>query len=140
MGSDSLAENRIATLVAYDCWNLLDKAEIARVAWQGPAGVAIVPVNYAVVAGALWFRTDPSSALARECDGQRVAVEVDEVDRETRAGWSVVVAGVAEVVDTLDAPEMLMDMRIWPSGPRSVFVRVDAAEVTGRKLWGVGPR
>jgi nitroimidazol reductase NimA-like FMN-containing flavoprotein (pyridoxamine 5'-phosphate oxidase superfamily) len=137
MGSDSLAENRIATLMAYDCWKLLDKAEIARVAWQGPDGVAVVPVNYAVVAGALWFRTDPSSALARECHGQRVAVEVDEIDRDTRAGWSVVVAGVAELIDATEAPDMLMGMRIWPSGPRSVFVRVDAAEITGRKLWGL---
>ena len=137
--SDTRTDNRIATLVAYDCWTLLEQAEIARVAWQGPDGVAIVPVNYAVVDGGLWFRTDPGSALARQCEGRRVVVEVDRIDSTTRGGWSVVVAGVAELVDAMDVPDMLVGMQIWPSGPRSLFIRVDAAEVSGRRLWGLRP-
>lgn len=127
-------EPRLATLVAYDCWSLLGGAEIARVAWQSPRGVAIVPVNYVVADGAVWFRTDPSSTVAREAGGRRVVVEVDQVDPEKHAGWSVIVTGVAELVEFLDVPDMLVDMRIWPEGQHSLFVRVDPDEITGRRL------
>ena len=131
---------RLASLVAYDCWALLEHADIARVAWAGAAGVALVPVNYRVVDGALWFRIDPGSALAREAGGQRIVAEVDHVDAETRSGWSVVVVGTAELVEYLDAPDMLVDMRIWPAGTPSLFVRVDASEVTGRRLLAADTR
>ena len=127
---------RLASLVAYDCWALLEHAEIARVAWSGPGGVAMVPVNYRVLDGALWFRVHPDSTLAREAGGQRVVVEVDEVDRATRSGWSVVVAGSAEPIDYLDAPEMVVDMRIWPAQVPGLFVRVDPVEISGRRLFG----
>jgi hypothetical protein len=45
------AGGRLAELTAYECWGLLDSEEIARVAWQGREGVAIVPVNYTVADG-----------------------------------------------------------------------------------------
>ena len=127
-------EPRLATLVAYDCWSLLGQAEIARVGWESPAGVAIVPVNYVVADGAVWFRTDPASTLAREAGGHRVVVEVDHVDPLRQSGWSVVVTGVAQLVEFLDVPDMLVDMRIWPAGQHSLFVRVDPDEISGRRL------
>lgn len=33
-----------------------------------------------------------------------------------------------------DVPEMLADVDVWPAGARSLFVRVEPDEVTGRKL------
>ena len=38
-------------------------------------------------------------------------------------------------LDVLDVPDMLVDMRVWPNGIRSVFVRVEPDEITGRRLW-----
>jgi hypothetical protein len=107
------------------------------VAWVAPAGAALVPVNYAVADGSMWFRIDPTSALGREVPGQRVAVEVDHIDAEQRSGWSVVVVGTAELVALPDVPE-LVDVRVWPTGPRAAFVRVVPVEVTGRRLFGRG--
>ena len=128
------AGGRLAELTAYECWGLLDSEEIARVAWHGREGVAIVPVNYTVADGSLWFRTSPSSTLGRECAGQTLAIEIDHIDRATRSGWSVVVSGVGEPVDAAEVPDVLADLRVWPSGNRSLFVRVEPAAVTGRKL------
>jgi hypothetical protein len=125
---------RLAELPAFDCWHLIESVEISRVAWNGPQGVSVVPVNHVVSDGALWFRTTPYSALALECRGQWVAAEVDSVDPATHTGWSVVVRGVAELVDAEDVPEQLADFRVWPAGTRNVFVRVEPVEVTGRKL------
>jgi uncharacterized protein len=129
------AEGRLATLLSYDCWSLLESAHLARVAWNGSEGVAVLPVNYAVVAGAVWFRTIPESRLARECGGQRVVIEVDQIDPVRRAGWSVVVVGTAELVDAQDVPDMLVGLEAWPEGPRSVFVRIDVHDVSGRRLY-----
>jgi nitroimidazol reductase NimA-like FMN-containing flavoprotein (pyridoxamine 5'-phosphate oxidase superfamily) len=131
------SEGRLATLLSYDCWNLLESAHIARVAWIGAEGVAVVPVNYTVVAGAVWFRTTAESTLARESSGQRVVVEVDQIDPATRAGWSVVVVGTAELVAAQDVPDMLIGLEVWPTGTRTLFVRVDVHEVSGRRLYGV---
>lgn len=134
-----MTTTRLAPLTAYDCWSLLPEAEIARVAWQGPDEIGLVPVNYAVVDGSLWFRTDADSSLARDCGGRPVVVEVDRVDPATHAAWSVVVRGTAELVDVLDVPDMLVDMRVWPGGERSLFVRVEPVRLTGRRLWGTAP-
>jgi nitroimidazol reductase NimA-like FMN-containing flavoprotein (pyridoxamine 5'-phosphate oxidase superfamily) len=128
------AGGRLVDLPTPDCWNLLKSAEIARAAWNGPRGVAVVPVNYSIAEGALWFRTNPYSALARESGGELVAVEVDSLDPANRSGWSVVVRGVAELVEAQEAPEHLADLRIWPAGVRNLFIRIEPVEVSGRRL------
>ncbi len=125
-----------AVLPPYDCWGLLEQAEIARIGWSGPDGVAIVPVNYAVGDGALWFRTQPFGALARQCAGGEVVVEVDHVAPETHSAWSVIIHGSAERVPVEEVPDDLMEMAVWAPGPRSLFVRVTPREVTGRRLAG----
>jgi uncharacterized protein len=123
-----------AILTAYDCWGLLETEEVARVAWAAPGGVAVVPVNYTVADGALWFRTQPYTALGRQCGGGRVAVEVDHIDRAERSGWSVVVAGTAHLVPAEQVPDQVMEMRVWAPGVRSLFVRVEPVDVSGRRL------
>jgi len=130
-----MSTDNLASLVAYDCWNLLEGAEIARVAWQGEGRIELLPVNYTVADGSLWFRTESDSALALGTAGRPVVIEVDQVDVATRTGWSVVVRGTAQTLDVLDVPDMLVDMRVWPTGDRSLFVRVEPEEVTGRRLW-----
>lgn len=125
-----------AVLTGYDCWQLLPTEQIARIAWAGPDGVAIVPVNYTVADGALWFRTQPYTALARQCAGGPVAVEVDHLDRETHEAWSVVVTGTAERVPAAEVPDTVGEMPVWAPGPRALFIRVSPAEVTGRRLFG----
>jgi nitroimidazol reductase NimA-like FMN-containing flavoprotein (pyridoxamine 5'-phosphate oxidase superfamily) len=126
----------VAILPGYDCWELLASEEVARVAWAGPDGVAIVPVNYVVGDGALWFRTQPYTALGRQCGGGRVAVEVDHLDRETRSAWSVVVVGTAEPVDGREVPDGLLDIQVWPADVRNLYVRIEPVEVTGRRVSG----
>ena len=126
---------QLAALTPYDCWRLLAGGQIARIVWSRPDTVpGIVPVNMRVIDGAIWFRTSPTSALAREGVGHTVAVEVDEVDVATRSGWSVVVEGIAAPVDDAEVPDLVHALQVWPSGDRSVHVRVEPLQVTGRRL------
>ena len=130
-----MTTTNIATLLAYDCWNLIEGADLARVAWQGAEGIRLVPVNYAVADGAVWFRTDHDSALARECGDQSVVLEIDDVDDETATAWSVVIVGNVRLYDAADAPVTLGELGVWASGPHTTYARVEPVQVTGRRLW-----
>ena len=129
---------RLEPLSSYDCWQLVTEAAgpdgIARIVWSGPDGSAIVPMNFAVADGFLWFQTSPNSRLARECCDQRVLVEVDHVDPTTHTGWSVVVTGVATCLPSSADPGILGSLMVWPQGPRELLVKVEPDELTGRRL------
>src|SRR4051794_32519268 len=124
MNTNQGTSGHLAELPAFDCWQLLETADIARIAWNGPRGVAMVPVNYTIADGALWFRTSPYAAHAREAGDQWVAVEVDDLDPVTRSGWSVVLRGTAELVEGEAFPDHVLDLRIWPQGNRNLFIRI----------------
>jgi hypothetical protein len=129
---------RIETLSTYDCWQLVTVAGgpegIARVVWSGPDRPAIVPVNYTVADGFVWFQTSPGSRLAQECCSQEVLVEVDHVDPARRTGWSVIVRGTATCLSAADDPGILGDLQVWPSGARQLLVKVEPDELSGRRL------
>jgi hypothetical protein len=129
---------RLEQLSRYDCWRLVRAAAgpdgIARVVWVGPDGPAIVPVNYTVADGFLWFQIGAGSRLARECPGQRVLVEVDRVDPASHTGWSVVVSGAASCLTADNDPGILGDLRVWPRGPHELLLKVEPDDLTGRRL------
>jgi hypothetical protein len=129
---------RLDSLSRYDCWQLVTDAAgpdgVARVVWSGPDGPAIVPVNYTVADGFLWFQTTEGSRLARECCDQQVLVEVDQVDPANHTGWSVVVTGTVTRLPSAADPGLLSDLVVWPSGPRQLLLRVEPDEITGRRL------
>jgi nitroimidazol reductase NimA-like FMN-containing flavoprotein (pyridoxamine 5'-phosphate oxidase superfamily) len=135
MDKTHAAQPDLVELSPYECWQLVEEPiPIARVVWTDGRTAAIVPVNYAVADGALWFQSTPGSRLGRECNGRQVLVEIDSVDEGTRSGWSVIVTGVAQNVDADDVPGYLGELQVWPRGPRTTFVRVHPDEITGRRL------
>jgi nitroimidazol reductase NimA-like FMN-containing flavoprotein (pyridoxamine 5'-phosphate oxidase superfamily) len=81
-------------------------------------------------------RTSARSDLVRAVDGVVVAFEADEFDTETRSGWSVVVTGRAHVVTDPGEHERLLRTGpdSWMPIQDDVFIRIEAAMVTGREL------
>ena len=65
-----------------------------------------------------------------------VAFELDDLDFTTRTGWSVVVRGRAQVVDDEAAGEYDKWFDSWAvrDGARTIWVRIVADEVSGRRL------
>lgn len=120
-----------------ECMELLAGSAVARIAWCSPDGPHVLPVTATVHDGAVVFRTAAYSALARSVRDATVAVEVDDIDVATQAGWSVVVTGTAEIV--LE-PDDLVDLwrsdgpEPWAPGVRTLFVRVVPGRVTGRRI------
>ncbi|MET8569509.1 pyridoxamine 5'-phosphate oxidase family protein [Streptomyces sp. NPDC004783] len=125
----------------HECLRLLAKAPVGRVVYTLQALPAVLPVNFALDAdSSVVLRTSAGSELVRAVDGFVVAFEADDFDAASRSGWSVVVTGQATVVTDPAEHERLMRTgpRSWMPIQDDVFVRIEAAMVTGRELAGTG--
>jgi nitroimidazol reductase NimA-like FMN-containing flavoprotein (pyridoxamine 5'-phosphate oxidase superfamily) len=97
---------------------------------------AIFPVFLAVIDEVVVFRTAPGTKLAAAADGAIVAIEIDDVDEATGAGWSVLVRGVARELEDgprLEAAQARLGTT-WLDGAREHLVAVSTDLVTGREL------
>ena len=75
--------------------SLLARASMGRIGVSVDALPAIVPVWIALMNDSVVFRTVPGTKLAYAATGSVLAVEAEEYDPSTRAGWSVLVRGIA---------------------------------------------
>ena len=91
----------------------------------------MIPVNFTANGSDVVVRTTAHSEAARECDDSRVAFEVDEVDAATRSGWSVLMRGRAHLES---GPTDDEGPDVWAPGPRSLRLRIEVTEVTGRRI------
>ena len=62
------------------------------------------------------------------------AFQVDELDDETDAGWSVLIRGRATYVDCGDLPEVADRPPPWHEGVQSLHVRITPRVISGRRL------
>lgn len=119
-----------------ECFALLGETGVGRVAFSTASGPLIHPVNYLVDGETIVLRTSPYTQLGGHPFGL-VAFEVDDLEREMRRGWSVVVVGrSAPVEDTDEAIDLRRGGRpeAWAAGHRNLFVRITPQQVTGRRI------
>ena len=91
----------------------------------------MIPVNFAVTGAEVLVRTTAYSEMAREFDDSPVAFQVDEFDASTRSGWSVLMRGAAHLESV---PAGRGRAGRLAAGPRSMRLRIDVTQVTGRRL------
>lgn len=127
----------LTRLDAAQCRALLQSRTVGRLAYVARAGVPdIVPVNYSLHNDDLLLRSGPGPKLQAAERREVVAVQVDDVDEQGRAGWSVVVHGRAErlhLAEVAQLPEEVLP-RPWANGPRSAVVRIRVLRLDGRQL------
>ena len=120
-----------------DCRYHLQTARVGRIAFLSDGYPTILPVNHRMDGDSVVFRTNVGSKLAAADNGFPVAFEVDGIDADRRAGWSVVVRGDAHTVDEPDEVDRLNLLGVWPwadAVPRGHWVRISGQEITGRKI------
>lgn len=115
---------------------LLASVRWGRCGWSAADGPRILPVNYTLLDGNVFFRTALYGSLADAANGGAVALEADELDERLSSGWSVVVLGRAEQVQ--DPAELSSLFRRlpepWAPGSRPVLVRILVSQMTGRRF------
>ncbi|MGY1745991.1 pyridoxamine 5'-phosphate oxidase family protein [Blastococcus sp. SYSU D00695] len=121
-----------------ECYRLLGTHELGRLGINAEHFPIVVPVNYALDGTTIVIRTQPGSKLtaARHAN---VVFEVDEVDRRTRSGWSVLVRALAEEVGDEHRAELVArtraaDVRPWAPGEHGHWLRLIPQEVSGRRI------
>ena len=124
-----------------ECFELLAREQLGRVAVVDDRGPIVLPVNFVLDRHMVVFRTDEGTKLDAAIRGSRVAFEIDGTDAAAHTGWSVMVRG--EAVEVTDPAELARLRRLpqspWAPGAKSRYVRILPAVLTGRRILPGGP-
>ncbi len=126
----------VTKLLPAECRRLIAPGGIGRIAFCTTSGPAVLPVNFAVVAGTIVIRTAEGTAVDGHAD-ESVAFEVDRIDEALSQGWSVLVRGQAHrVAHPAELEVVRRDTAIWPwpGGDRDIYVRIVPDTITGRRI------
>jgi uncharacterized protein len=123
---------------AEECYRLLRTQEIGRLALIAEHYPLIFPVNYALDGTTLVIRTH-AGTIRRAAEHANVCFEVDEIDRRTRSGWSVLVRGQAEEVGDAHRADLVArtqaaGVQPWAPGEKGHWVRIITHEISGRRI------
>lgn len=127
----------LEVLGADECLELLGSQPVGRLAFLHEGGPMILPVNHVMAAGGVAFRAADGSKLDTAIMGRPVAFEVDGFDPEGRTGWSVVVQGVAELVEDEDRIAELerRHLHTWSDhAATGSWAQVRGEEISGRRI------
>jgi nitroimidazol reductase NimA-like FMN-containing flavoprotein (pyridoxamine 5'-phosphate oxidase superfamily) len=127
-------------LTKSECFELLAREHLGRVAVVDELGPTVFPVNFILDRQMVVFRTDAGTKLDAACRGSRVAFEIDGTDAAARSGWSVLVRGEAiEVTDPAELARLRKrPLDPWAPGNKAHFVRILPAALTGRRISAPG--
>ncbi len=116
-----------------ECWALLARTKIGRLAVVVDDGVDIFPVNYLARGGAIYFRSAPGSKLMDVTTNPAVAFEID--GKRLGRHWSVVVRGAANRLDRDDEIEAsgVLNLQTQTPAVKDNYVRITPVSVTGRR-------
>ncbi|MEU9497844.1 DUF1918 domain-containing protein [Streptomyces sp. NPDC048196] len=127
---------RLLELDPEECRARLSTHGVGRVAVTTADGLAVVPVNYEIVDGAIAYRTAPGTVPAAAA-GTDATFEVDHIDDAMSQGWSVLVLGPARAVTDPEAARRLTKeahSKPWAGGERQLWVLIEPRRVTGRRI------
>ena len=121
-------------LTVAECRQLIKPGGVGRIAVSTASGIAVLPVNFAVVADTIVIRTGSGTLIAAHA-ADDVAFEVDHVDEALGQGWSVLVRGSAHRVAQPGELRQLRERAAvtpWAGGKREVYIRIVPVAVSGR--------
>ena len=136
MSGHSLDHAGLETLNFDTCLRLLASVPVGRVGFVADGEVQILPVNHLVDGQDVVFRTAHGSKFSAAEGWNPVTFEADAYDERAHSGWSVVVTGRAEPVDSDTEIERLSGRGLRPWGAaveRPYWIRIRPSAVTGRR-------
>jgi nitroimidazol reductase NimA-like FMN-containing flavoprotein (pyridoxamine 5'-phosphate oxidase superfamily) len=117
-----------------ECLRLLEGSNVGRVAGTCGALPVVVPVAYAMDGDSIVVESRRGTTPAFACGGEVVAFEVDNLHEHGHSGWTVMVTGVAEVVEDVREVARLRQLcrNDSPSWDKR-FIRISSELVSGRR-------
>lgn len=123
-------------LTEEECYELLRKTMVGRLAVDIAGRPEIFPINYVVTDDGIVFRSDAGTKLAGATLLHHVALEIDGYEAGQRIAWSVVVKGWARQIEPMQDLYDAEDLPLfpWVASLKPNFVRIEPHEVTGRRF------
>ena len=123
-------------LAVEECWELLDRNTVGRLAVDIAGWPDIFPINYVVDGDTIVFRSGAGTKLAGAVLNRHVAFEIDGYLAEERVAWSVVVKGNAGEIESMLDRYRADDLPLfpWVHSDKPDFVRIVPTLVTGRRF------
>ncbi len=118
-----------------ESWNLLSSRTLGRLVTCVEGYPEIFPVNFVVQRKTVLFRTaEFATKLFTMVMNAHVVFEAD--NHNVSEGWSVIVKGVAQVLNTSAEIEEAQRAQLlpWTAGSKPRYVRVFPSEITGRRF------
>lgn len=130
----SLSSQPIAILSESESWDLLASVALGRVVTNVAGEPEIFPVNFVTQHRTVLFRTAEGTKLTSMVLNNNVVFEAD--DHNAAQGWSVIVKGRADMLDTRAEIEKADRAQLLPWIPtlKLRYVRVVPFEITGRRF------
>jgi nitroimidazol reductase NimA-like FMN-containing flavoprotein (pyridoxamine 5'-phosphate oxidase superfamily) len=136
-----VSQRELEKLSGPECLELLRQQSVGRLVYHDDTGPVAEPVNYAIAGDTILLRVEGGSK--RQAMTQPVvAFEVDQIDSDHKAGWSVLARGVGQEVPLDDVAALLHQLRQagvdpplpWASGIHNIWLRITINTLSGRKL------
>jgi uncharacterized protein len=121
------------------CLRLLDSVPVGRVGFFADGEVVILPVNHLVDGQDVIFRTGAGSKLSSVGSKNLISFEADSYDARTHSGWSVVLSGYTEEVESDAEIRRLSDLGLQSWGRAADaphWIRIRPTSITGRRTAG----
>ncbi|MDH6196576.1 hypothetical protein M2272_003219 [Mycobacterium frederiksbergense] len=127
-------QSPISVLGEDECWQLLSSVSLGRLVSTIGTRIEIFPVNFVVQHRTVLFRTAEGTKLISTLLNDRVVFEAD--DHTVVSGWSVIVRGIPELLET---PEDLAEaeraqLLPWTATVKRRYVRIQPKEISGRSF------
>jgi hypothetical protein len=118
-----------------ECWELLGRAAVGRLAVDIAGQPDIFPINFVVDRSGIVFRSAAGTKLAGAVLNRLVAFEIDGYEPGDRVAWSVVVKGTASPIERMQEVFDAEDLPLFPwlAWDKPNFVRIEPTVVTGRR-------
>lgn len=138
MTNSGRTEPEMHVIPTDECYRLLGTHEFGRIGVVADHYPLILPVNYRLDGTTVVIRTHPGTIL-QAAEHANVTFEVDEIDRASRSGWSVLVRATAEEVTEQHRAEIIdrtfeSGVEPWAAGDKDHWMRLVVHGVTGRRI------
>ena len=125
---------RIEQMSTQECWEVLDRERFGRLAVAVQGEPDIFPINFLVDNGTLLMRTAAGTKLTELVINAAVAVEAD--GRDGDEAWSVIVKGLARMVDSFSETyaDDGKELETWLPSDKPIYVEITARSMSGRRF------
>ena len=131
-------DGHFSVLPEAECLELLTSRTVGRIAFVNHEGLQLIPLNFAMIDGGIYFRTAIDSVLSDLAEGmEEVVFAVDYQAELYRDAWDVTVKGSTSRVCDPEVYDRVMSwsrLRPWAGGTRTVVIELLPRSVDGRRV------